>query len=152
MSGSGIRLAVGGAIDRMAYNRGRLELLVPRGRRLQQANGHHGRRPSLPSPVNESALDFLAWFDWTVLRLDSLAGLRLGDRQSALRLQAWCPYCEKGRLVCNMESGVISCSFWPACQDPEGRRYEWAGEAGFSQLAGLLAARDVEAEQRAVVG
>jgi hypothetical protein len=51
-----------------------------------------------------------------------------------------------------MESGIIRCGAWPTCADPEGRRYQWLGEAGFSQLAALLAARDVEAEQAAGVG
>jgi hypothetical protein len=146
-----MRQVLGEAMGRMAYNRGRLELLVPKGRRIIQANGHpHGRRFSPPAPVNEGALDFLAWFDWTVLRLDSLASLRLGDRSAAFKLQALCPYCEQGGLVCDMESGVIRCGAWPACADPEGRRYEWTGEAGFSQLAGLLAAQDVAAEAQAV--
>lgn len=152
-TGSGMRLVVGEAIGKMAYNRGRLELLVPRGRRLQAASGYqHGRRSAPPAPLNEDALDFLAWFDWTVLRLDSLAGLRLGDREAAFKLLALCPYCDRGRLVCDMNSGVISCGAWPVCQDSEGRRYQWVGDAGFRQLAALLAARDVDAEQQAAVG
>jgi hypothetical protein len=150
MSTSGMRQVLGEAMARMPYNRGRLELLVPRGRRLTQANGHHGRRFSPPAPLNEDALDFLAWFDWTVLRLDSLAALRLGDREAGFKLHALCPYCDLGELVCDMESGIIRCGAWPTCADPEGRRYQWLGEAGFSQLAALLAARDVQAEQAAV--
>jgi hypothetical protein len=140
----GIHRTVGEAIGRLAYARGRLELLVPRGhRQLHPAGGFRGPdRPAAPAPINPGVLDLIAVFDWQVLHLDSVTALWLGDRRPRFRLHALCPYCGLAELAVDMDAGVIRCPAWPACQDPEGRRYEWRGEPGMRQLAALLVDRD----------
>jgi hypothetical protein len=139
---TGSRLAVGQAITTLAYHRGRLELIVPK--RQGAKTGRSGRGDTAPSPLAESVLDLITWFDWTVLGVVDRCELMLGDRPRQGRLHDTCPYCGWESLFYSLDSGLVKCANTGLCRDGEGRPHIWPYPDGWRRLGELLLARDLE--------